>query len=68
VALYRGVYPVAFDTESVPCAKDFARAIELLKSKQVVVDGDLVIVSCGDTNLHGGTNNMKVLRVGDKLN
>src|SRR5690606_41488515 len=46
VALYRGVHPVAFDTEAVPCAKDFMRAIDLLKSKQILADGDLVIVSC----------------------
>jgi pyruvate kinase len=31
------------------------------------VDGDLVIVSLGDTTLLGGTNTMKILRVGDTL-
>ena len=32
----------------------------------VVVDGDLVIVTKGDhDNLQGGTNGLKVLRVGD---
>jgi pyruvate kinase len=64
VALYRGVHPVAFDTAGVPCAEDFVRAISLLKAKGVVVDGDLVIVSNGDTTNLGGTNTMKVLRVG----
>ncbi len=64
VALYRGVHPVAFDTAGVPCAEDFARAIGLLKAKGVVADGDLVIVSNGDTTNLGGTNTMKVLRVG----
>lgn len=63
VALYRGVHPVAFDTEAVPTNDDFARAIELLKSKQLLAVGDLVIVSCGDTNQLGGTNSMKILRV-----
>jgi pyruvate kinase len=64
VALYRGVYPVAFDTAGgIPCAEDFARAIALLKKKEIVADGDLVILSNGDTTVLGGTNTMKVLRV-----
>jgi pyruvate kinase len=64
VALYRGVHPVAFDTAAaVPCAQDFTRAIEMLKQKGAVVEGDLVIVSNGDTTVLGGTNTMKVLRV-----
>jgi pyruvate kinase len=36
----------------------------LLKEKGIVVDGDLVIVSNGDTTVLGGTNTMKILRVG----
>ncbi len=67
VALYRGVNPVAFDTDAVPSTQDFLRAIDLLKAKQVLEDGDLVIVSCGDTNLLGGTNSLKILRVGDQI-
>jgi pyruvate kinase len=64
VALYRGVQPVAFDTETIPSTADFERAIEVLKTSGIVRDGDLVIVSCGDTNQLGGTNTMKILRVG----
>lgn len=67
VALYRGVHPVAFDSASVPCAQDFFRAIENLKTSGVLVDGDLVILSSGDTNVLGGTNSMKILTVGDKI-
>ncbi len=66
MALYRGVQPIAFDTDSTPCAQDFARAIGLLKAQGELVNGDLVIVSSGDTNLLGGTNTMKILRVEDK--
>ena len=66
VALYRGVHPVAFDTASVPCSDDLARAINVLKERNIVVDGDLVIVSSGDTALLGGTNGMKILRVGEQ--
>ncbi|RZA06676.1 MAG: pyruvate kinase, partial [Moraxellaceae bacterium] len=67
VALYRGVHPVAFDTANVPCAQDFERALNHLKTAGVLVDGDLVILSNGDTTVLGGTNTMKVLRVGDKI-
>lgn len=67
MALYRGVQPIAFDTSSAPCSDDFNRAIGMLKAQGVLVDGDLVIVSLGDTTLLGGTNTMKILRVGDTL-
>ena len=67
VALYRGVQPIAFDTDSVPCAEDFVRAIDMLKDQGILVNGDLVIISSGDTTLLGGTNTMKILRVDDKI-
>jgi pyruvate kinase len=67
MALYRGVQPVAFDTHSTPSAEDFVRAIEVLKAQGALSNGDLVIVSSGDTTLLGGTNTMKVLRVDDKI-
>jgi pyruvate kinase len=63
VALYRGVYPVAFDTATIPCAEDFDRAVNLLKVKGILDDGDLVILSNGDTTVLGGTNTMRILRV-----
>jgi pyruvate kinase len=67
VALYRGVHPVAFDTETIPSAQDFYRAIDNLKQSGVLVNGDLVILSSGDTTVLGGTNTMKILRVGDAI-
>lgn len=67
VALYRGVQPVPFDTQDVPCKEDYTRAIEILKQDGVLVDGDLVILTAGDSNQLGGTNTMKLLRVGDKI-
>ncbi len=66
VALYRGVQPVAFDTAEALSRHDLTPAVELLKQKGILVDGDLVIVSNGDINLLGSTNTMKILRVGDK--
>jgi len=67
MAMFRGVQPIAFDTSSAPSADDFGRAIDMLKAQGVLSEGDLVIVSLGDTTLLGGTNTMKVLRVGDTL-
>jgi pyruvate kinase len=67
VALYRGVHPVAFASTQSPGAEDYMRAISALKESEILVDGDLVIITHGDANLLGGTNTMKVLRVGDKF-
>lgn len=67
VALYRGVHPVPFDTTSVPGAEDYLRAVNNLKDKGVLVNGDLVILSSGDTTVLGGTNTMKILRVGSEI-
>lgn len=65
VTLYRGVYPV-------PCLPptDHATAnrlaIEELKRRGAVEDGDLVIITKGDLmGRHGGTNAMKIVRVGE---
>jgi len=67
VAMYRGVQPIAFDTDSAPSADDFVRAIAMLKTQGTLADGDLVIVSSGDTTLLGGTNTMKILRVDETM-
>lgn len=64
VALYRGVIPVAFDTPCAPSVNDYLCAIQNLKDAGVLADGDQVIISSGDTTLLGGTNTMKILRVG----
>src|SRR5690606_29947697 len=67
VALYRGVHPVPFDNTNVPGAEEYLRAVNHLKSTGVLVDGDLVILSSGDTTVFGGTNTMKIMRVGTEI-
>ena len=65
VTLYRGVYPVRF--EEIQTDHDAAnrRAIEVLTEKHMLVEGDRVIVTMGDTmGLDGGTNVLKIIRVG----
>jgi len=65
VALYRGVRTIAFDTDNITAEDTNKRAVEQLKAEGIVADGDLVIITKGDTmNIHGGTNSMKIVRVG----
>jgi len=67
VTLYRGVYPISFDTESRDHATVNREAIDELKRRGVVRDGDLVILTKGDLmGVLGGTNAMKIVRVGDE--
>ncbi len=66
VSLYRGVRPVKFETvqDSHPLVNK--KAVEILQSEDIVTDGDLVILTKGDLmGVHGGTNALKVVRVGD---
>lgn len=68
VALYRGVYPMNFETIHPSHSQANKKALEMLSHEGVVSDGDLVIVTKGDMmGVHGGTNAMKILRVGDPL-
>jgi len=66
MALYRGVYPVLLDP--IPEGHDQVNreAVNLLKAEGVVQDGALVIITKGDLQgEHGGTNAMKIVRVGE---
>jgi pyruvate kinase len=63
VALYRGVYPVAFDTEQ-PMAAPHPRIFETLKRSGSVKAGDLVLVTKGDVEgVPGRTNTMQIVSV-----
>jgi pyruvate kinase len=66
VTLYRGVYPVSFDATSTDHATVNREAIEELMRRGAVRNGDLVLITKGDLmGVHGGTNAMKILRVGE---
>ena len=68
VCLYRGVITHAFDSEHIENAEINQIAINQLKETGVVEDGDLVILTKGDyTKAHGGTNTLKVVRVGNEV-
>ncbi|MFZ5593110.1 MAG: pyruvate kinase [Pseudomonadota bacterium] len=66
VTLYRGVYPVSFDVNTTDHVLVNKEAIDELVRRGAVRDGDLVIITKGDLmGVHGGTNAMKIVRVGD---
>lgn len=68
VTLYRGVYPISFDITTSDHAEANREVVEELKRRGVVRDGDLVCITKGDLmGIHGGTNAMKILRVGDEV-
>jgi len=68
VTLYRGVYPVSFDVTTTDHAQVNREAIDELMRRGAVRDGDLVIITKGDLmGVHGGTNAMKIIRVGEHL-
>ncbi|WP_172147353.1 MULTISPECIES: pyruvate kinase [Pseudomonas] len=68
VALFRGVQTIPFDSDSYPIAEVNGRAVDELLRCGVVVEGDHVLISRGDhANAQGGTNCLRVIRVGDRI-
>jgi pyruvate kinase len=59
---------VPFDSETIPPEETNARAVDELVKMGVVKDGDLVVITKGDyVNAQGGTNTMKIIRVGTDI-
>jgi pyruvate kinase len=68
VVMYRGVQTVPFDSAKLPNEQTNAEAIAELQRRDVVKDGDLVVITKGDyVNAQGGTNTMKIVRVGTDI-
>lgn len=65
VTLFRGVYPVSFTVDHNEYAALNREAIDELQRRGVVRDGDLVIITKGELEEKGGTNSLKLVRVGD---
>ena len=66
VNLYRGVFPIYFPTIHTNHAEANQEAIDLMKNQKAVEDGDLVIITKGDLmGTDGGTNEMKIVEVGN---
>jgi len=67
MTLYRGVYPVSFTVDHNDHATLNLEAVDELKRRGVVRDGDIVIITKGDLEAKGSTNAMKLVRVGDMV-
>lgn len=68
MALYRGVQTIPFNAADVENEEVNRFAIDTLLEKKVVEEGDLVILTKGDyVNAQGGTNTMKILKVGGDI-
>ena len=65
VTLYRGVYPVRTDFEGLAPQEVTLGVVNLLKSKNIVKDGDRIILTRGDMlgDEGGGSNIMKIVSV-----
>jgi pyruvate kinase len=68
VALFRGVIPLSCDVSSLSTDQINQQAVDALKQLNVVADGDRVLITMGDyVNVHGGTNTLKVVQVGQPI-
>lgn len=65
MTLFRGVYPVNFDITKIERTQVNHMAVAELERRDLVRDGDYVIITRGDfAGIHGGTNTLKVIKVG----
>ncbi len=65
MALYRGVYPIPFDATHIDRRIINQSAVDELKERGILQEGDLVIITKGDLiGIHGKTNSMKIMTVG----
>jgi len=66
VTLYRGVYPVTFMLTSDDSTEVMSEAVDELRRRGAVRDGDVVVLTIGEPLAKpGGTNTMKITTVGD---
>jgi pyruvate kinase len=65
MGLCRGVYPVQFDPTALDTNTPVREAIGHLLHMKLIADGDRVLVTKGDVTGPGGTNTMKIIKVGE---
>ncbi len=64
--LYRGVCPIAFDVTHTDFLQVNREMVAILIQRKAVGEGDVLIITKGDLRgSAGGTNGMKIVRVGD---
>lgn len=65
MTLYRGVYPMSINIDDVKQYQLSTHAQKVLLEKGVVKDDDLILITKGDkVGIDGGTNSMKIVRIG----
>ena len=66
MALYRDVYPIDFDATELARHEINRAAVAELQKRGIVKKGDFVALTKGDDiGIHGGTNVLKILEVGN---
>ena len=66
MCLCRGVYPIHFDATHLDSSlKPIREAINCLRDRDLVADGDRVLITKGDFTGPGGTNALKIVTVGE---
>lgn len=66
MALYRGVFPIAFDVTQYPYHMINREAVRTVYSLNLVDADDVIILTTGDhAGVTGGSNAMKILEVGE---
>ena len=66
IRLYRDVYPIHFDITHTDPLEANKEIIANLLRLGMVSEGDIILVTKGDLRGHrGGTNNLKIIRVGE---
>ena len=68
VAILRGVQAVSFDSTAIPSESVNLRAVEILEKRGQVKPGERVLITKGNyADAHGGTNTLKIVEVGGKI-
>lgn len=66
VTLFRGVYPINFKVATTDREQILIEAEDELRRRGAVREGDLIVLTIGEPiGKSGGTNTMKIVRVGD---
>lgn len=68
MTLYRGVFPVHFDFSNMTATEVDQAAINALLQRNLVSQGDWVIITRGkQMGVHGGTNTLKIIQVNSEI-
>jgi pyruvate kinase len=66
MALYRGVYPIAYDFSDAGVEDSLTGGVRLLYQQGFIKKGDRIILTMGEhTGDEGGTNSLRLVQVGD---